>query len=150
MKMRSIFCAVTVVLFACEHHNGIKPESPRDSIFGSWLLVEYGYSPGSGYITNPVPAVPPQWLTMERDGSFDSNIESLKIYRYYRLVDDNVYGGKVLALFESDPGEILPDVADLQPTFTVTEEGTRLSLSYRWCIEGCHMTFRPVDIELDE
>ena len=149
--MRSILCAVTILLFACDQsNNGITPESRRDSIAGSWLLVEYGYSPGSGYITNPVPAVPPQWLTMEMDGSFASNIEALKIYRYYGLVDDKVSAEKVLALFESDPGEVLPDLADLHPTYTVKEEGTRLTLSYRWCIEGCHMTFRPVDLELDD
>lgn len=147
MKIGGIFCAMILTfLLACqEDKNDITSARENDAVTGSWLWVEYGYSPGAGYVTNPVSPEPPQMLTFREDGTMESNIESWGRFRFYRILEDTAYNEKVLAVFEEDPGSGVPELADSRPTYTMRHDGPHLTLSYRWCIEGCHLKFLRVD-----
>ncbi|HEU5148022.1 MAG TPA: hypothetical protein VFT90_14950 [Chryseosolibacter sp.] len=142
MKNALPFLIVTCLLFCCEHEN-INIEV-NESIAGSWLYVEYGYSPGDKYHTVPVSAIPPQTITFNSDFSMTSTIQEMETYKYYRLLEDTVVDRQVIAFFKENPGNEPLDLAALSPTYFTYWQGSDLYLNYRWCIEGCHMKFKRI------
>ena len=125
-------------------------EEVNQSVVGSWLYVEYGYSPGDKYHTVPVPADPPKTVTFESDFTMSSTNMELEKYKYYRLLEDTMVNRQVIAFFEQDPGNQALDLASLSPTYFTHWQGNYLNLNFRWCIEGCHMKFERISsVEMD-
>ena len=117
----------------------------QDAAFsGTWRVFEYGYSPGAGYIVEPVAADPAQLLTLGTDGSFSSNYGALSEYKYYELLDDPQSDNRILALFTEYTEH--PDTDNLEQSYSVTVTDRGVSLSYRWCFEGCHIGIRKVSV----
>ena len=135
--------AVTVFLiataFSCEESDGVARHD-ASSMTGSWLLVERGYSPGAGYFTEPVSPIPPQLLMLQADSTMSTTMESLQSFRYYRRLE-GADGEVILALFKEDPGNQSLDIDHLDQSFAVSFKEGMLKLSFRGCIEGCHLGF---------
>lgn len=113
----------------------------ENTIIGSWQLYENGYSPGDKYIVEQVPEEPAQIITFKSDGSFTSNLDDLKKFKYYLIIEDQTNGEEVLALFEQDPGKTARAVSELENVYNVHFK-SGLRLSNRGCIEGCHLGFK--------
>lgn len=136
--MKNLLSLIFVVLlvFCCDRKDCCGPQY-NNELIGSWQLYEYGYSPGSEYIVEQVPAEPAQTITFKSDGRFSSTSDGLDQFNYYLVMEE--FG--VLALFEDDPGNETQDVSKLKNAYDMRFENG-LKLSYRWCIEGCHLGFR--------
>lgn len=145
MKNIYLYFVMLCVAFSCHDDSGTVQETIMDDLLtGTWLRVEYGYSPGSGYITNTVPEVPPQTLQLEGDLSMTTNIEWLTKYKFYRILYDTGYQLNVIAFFEADPGSGPLSVSNLEHSYNANWGEGSLTLAYRWCIEGCHERFRKI------
>lgn len=144
MKKTLMIWLTAGLLLACQNEgiNVREDGGGDDSILGTWLYTERGYSPGAGYVTVDVPADPPQTITFRSDLTMTSNIENISKYKHYRLIEDTVAQVQVLAFFEDYPGIKPPALEELTHAYSVQWEDDNLKLRYRWCIEGCHMKFR--------
>jgi hypothetical protein len=107
----------------------------------TWRLYEKGYSPGAGYITEPVAAEPPQLLRLGRGRMMYTNIGNLSGYTHYRILDDLDHNTKVLAFFKYDPGNEGLSVDHLEHSYIIEETEGTMKLWFRYCIEGCHLGF---------
>jgi hypothetical protein len=149
MKNILILLFVAPVVFSCEYetisvHKEDVEEEINHSLAGSWLYVEYGYSPGGKYHVVPVPADPPKTITFSADLTMSSTDMGFGKFKYYRLLEDTLTNRQVIAFFEKDPGNGSLELAGLSPTFNTFWQGNHLTLNYRWCIEGCHMKFKRI------
>lgn len=133
----SIFlCAM--IFISCDENSAT--ESPGN---GTWILYEHGYSPGAGYITENVPAIPTQTLTLNPDGSLETTVTVWKKYKYYLIIEPGGGQRNVLALYEEKPSDPNPDLTEVNVGYNmVSDEDGNLKLYFRWCIEGCHMAFK--------
>jgi hypothetical protein len=110
------------------------PVVPGDGLVGSWQYVERGYSPGAGYIVEPISRNPVQRVDFLADSTIrlvnvgDQLFATARTYR----VDSTQYG-KRLSLFD---GENM--LVGLPMTMGIRNDTLRLSPP---CIEGCHHTF---------
>ncbi len=112
--------------------------------FGKWLLVERGYSPGAGYITEPIAPQAGLFIEMLPGGRFNSNIEGLKDRHFYAILDNPQDDRPVLALFK-DQQEFTDDLDQLEHSYNAANDDNELTLSFRFCIEGCHLKFINTD-----
>ena len=140
---------VVSLALSCEHENiglpeEVVEEEANHSIPGTWLFVEYGYSPGDVYNIVPVPADPPQTITFNGDLTMSATSMGLEKYKFYRLLEDTVVNRQVIAFFEKDPGDEALELSGLSPSYNTFWNRNHLNLNYRWCIEGCHMKFRRI------
>ena len=108
-----------------------------DQLVGSWLLFERGYSPGAGYIIEPVSAVPPQIIEFKSNGELSCSVSGLTEYNFYAVKGD------VVGLFKSDPGPS-PDSLAFTHSYNFSFEDGNLKLGFRYCYEGCHLGFKKV------
>ena len=147
--LKNIFVGLLpFLLFSCQTEEGLNGLSETyESLLDTWIMVERGYSPGSGYITDPVPAEPAQLISFLPDRRMHSNISGLEEFNYYLLEEDSS-SGDVLSFYHLNPVEN-PSHAQVSSYSVVFEEGL-LKLHFRWCIEGCHMGFRPYTQGTDE
>ena len=124
----------TFLAIACDQNSVDPPDT------GNWLLYERGYSPGAGYITEDVAAIPPQTLTLNADGSMKSSIGELSEYKFYLILEQGDDKNKILAVYKVRPVDQHPDINKLERSYEMAfdEEGN-LKLSFRWCFEGCHL-----------
>jgi hypothetical protein len=138
--------ATAIVLTACScKEDKVEPKlSNLEDLHGSWLLYEEGYSPGAGYITNPVPAEPAQYLTFSEGNAINSSIEHLKEYKHYRIIEEPVSKSNILIVYKTDPGNKEIDISELKDSFFIKFINGKLNLSNRMCIEGCHLAFKPI------
>jgi hypothetical protein len=140
--------ALVLVSFSvsCDH-GGEGPDilPVGETLIGSWLVSERGYSPGAGYITEEVPPRPAQTIIFKANGELFSNVEGFSQYPYYLVLehpqDPEHY---ILALFATQPDGQPLDVNKLSPTYAITFTDKVLKLSYRWCIEGCHIGMKRI------
>lgn len=141
-----LFSIVSLIIISCEQDN-ISPEG-SDAVTmtlpGTWQLYERGYSPGAGYITDPVSTIPSQEISLQENGRFSSNIEGLENFLFYAVLNDG-FDNEILALFTKIPGADDLKIENLEHSYMVNFEKNILKLHYRWCIEGCHLGFRPLD-----
>jgi hypothetical protein len=137
--------------FACtdettnEKSAKISDEQVNPNVVGSWLCVETGYSPGDKYHIVPVPANPPQTITFKDDFTMSSTNMSLEKFKYYRILQDTLIDMDVIAFLEEDPGMKTLNLADLNPTYNTSWDGSDLYLNFRWCTEGCHLKFKRIE-----
>lgn len=148
--LKNIFVGLLpFLLLSCQTEEGLNGLSGTyGPLVDTWIMVERGYSPGSGYITDPVPAEPAQLISFMSDRRMHSNITDLEEFNYYLVEEDSSSGDAVLSLYHLDPVEN-PGHAPASSYNLVFEEGL-LKLHFRWCIEGCHMGFRPYTQGTDE
>jgi hypothetical protein len=141
--LKGILLFITVFFFGCEQQDCCAPFPERNELpGGEWLLYETGYSPGSGYIINEVPPEPTQKAEFLADGTLITSVESWKDYKFYLILDDPQSDSNILSLYTQPTSS--DDVTKLKTSYTISFEEGKLKLYYRWCIEGCHMGFKPV------
>lgn len=104
---------------------------------GAWILSERGYSPGAGYIVEPVSPVPPQVIDFKSNGELSCSISGLTDYKFYAV------SGDIVALYKTDPGPS-PDSITFIHSYHFSVEGDQLKLGFRYCYEGCHLGFKKV------
>lgn len=147
--MKVIWSLVIVLVagtyYSCNDNNSeleLERLTYEGDLVGYWLLYEQGYSPGAGYKIKEVPSRPAKLIQFRRNLTFFSNIAGLADFTHYRVIEDHTAPfRKIVALFKSEPTE--SDLTQLNTSFYVSFIDSNLKLSYRWCIEGCHMGFRP-------
>src|SRR5688572_14090287 len=100
----------------------------NDDLAGDWLLFERGYSPGAGYIIEPVSAVPPQIIEFKNNGELSCSVSGLTEYKFYSVQGD------VVGLFKSDPGPS-PDSLAFTHSYNFSFEDGNLKLGFRYCYE---------------
>ena len=130
---------VAFLLAGCQEDDCcfIDPDTP---IVGTWLLTERGYSPGSGYITDPVEPEPAQVMSIDTDGGFSSNIRGLEEFGYFRILEDSQ--SEVLALFRVPTSGDL-DLDRLEHSYNIQfQDDGSVKLYFRFCFEGCHLGFK--------
>lgn len=108
-------------------------------LIGRWEVVEVGYSPGSGYVTEKIEQS--KFIEFGADHHFQSNYEGLDDIHYFRIVEDA--DNLVLELFPTKPEENNPD--QLAYKYEMAFEEDLLKLMYAYCIEGCHIGIRKVE-----
>jgi len=138
----SIAFLVVCLSLSCEEGKDccVPPPGIEGQITGSWLLFERGYSPGSGYITEPVSENPAQTLTFRSNGQLISTVSGQEDFKYYFVDVDQ----KVVAFYKQDPGPT-PDPSTYTTSYDFSFEEYNLRLNFRYCIEGCHMELRKVN-----
>jgi hypothetical protein len=108
-------------------------ESEDDSITGTWVLYERGYSPGSGYTVEAVE--PGQKIALRSKRRMTSNIQELSDFHFYVVQND------VIGFFKEDPGPS-PDEDEFKHSYNIVFDGDTVKLNFRYCFEGCHLGFR--------
>jgi len=140
--MNKIHASATIIILlmamSCTENNDLGPGS---ELKGTWRLYERGYSPGAGYVTEPVQPIPAQRLSLGGNYKMSTNIDNLLEYKYYRLIDDPNSESTILAFFKADPGSTPIDVTELDHSYNIEHENGNLKLMFRFCIEGCHLGF---------
>ena len=145
MVMKKLFINMLLLLTAvlalsCEEKEccANEDEDGANAISGAWLLIERGYSPGAGYVIEPVSSVPPQIIKFKSDGSLSCTVDGLTDYKFYSVKGD------VVGLFKTNPGPE-PDSLAFTHSYNITFEDGNLKLGFRYCYEGCHMGFKKVE-----
>jgi hypothetical protein len=139
------FLLVAIVsLTGCEEKHDRQPTigEAEGALEGRWILYEKGYSPGMGYIVEKVNTNPPSQLTLTWDKDFSSNISELTQFKFYRVATDSAVNKQILALYEEDPGNSIPDSNTVKHSYFIELNGNELKLSFRYCFEGCHLAFK--------
>jgi hypothetical protein len=142
--MKTLWIVVlSAMLFTCEEEGKLCcGPSNDDSVTGTWLLYERGYSPGTEYIIDKVPPLPAQTITFDASGSMTTTMSDLKAYQYYEKYYDQTVEAEVIAFFEGKP-MVRPDLQDVQHSYNVTfDENGNMKLGFRYCYEGCHFGFK--------
>src|SRR5687768_6725548 len=137
---------LTIFAFSCQEKECCSDDT---GLSGSWLLYETGYSPGGGYIVEPVPSKPAQVLTFHSDLRITTTMDGLEEYKFYRIVDGASSVEKILALFKEEPVDPV-DEASLKHSYRFRLNGNDLKLYYRFCTEGCHMGFKRKNLDSDK
>lgn len=143
--MKRVLINLAIILIAistlsCEEKECcVNPEEDgANDISGAWLLFERGYSPGAGYIIEPVSAVPPQLIKFKDNGELSCTVEGLTDYKFYSVQGD------VVGLFKTNPGPE-PDSLAFTHSYNFTFENGNLKLGFRYCYEGCHLGFKKLE-----
>jgi hypothetical protein len=141
MRICSTFLLLCVLLLVngCSDEPEVMTTESENEYLGSWLFVEYGYSPGAGYIIEAVSPIPPKTITFLSDEDFLSNIEGLKDYRFYSVSIDEYSDLPILKLYKHRE-DILVNSPDA-PSFNLVLNNNELKLLFRYCYEGCHSKF---------
>jgi hypothetical protein len=131
---------VVILAVSCGEKDccGDSEKENSNELVGEWLLFERGYSPGAGYIIEPVDPVPPQIIEFESNGELSCSVSGLTDYKFYFVKGD------VVGLFESDPGPS-PDSLSFTHSYNFSFEDGNLKLGFRYCFEGCHLKFKRVE-----
>ena len=143
--MKKLVVNISIILIAflalsCNEKDccvGLEKEG-SDQLVGSWLLFERGYSPGAGYIIEPVSAVPPQIIEFKSNGDLSCSVSGLTEYKFYSVMGD------VVGLFKNDPGPS-PDSLAFTHSYNFSFQDGNLKLGFRYCYEGCHLGFKKVE-----
>lgn len=133
-----LFIAIIVLAMGCDDccH---ELENGQDLV-GKWRVVEVGYSPGAGYITDNVEDQS-SFIQFGTDHHFQSNYEELNDVHYYRITEGN--GNPVLELYPSKPTDDMSE--QLVYKYHLSFEDNLLKLKYVYCIEGCHIGIQKVE-----
>ena len=142
--LQPIVILLAIILFGCAENDDLCCSIPETSkLDGAWLLFEQGYSPGVGYITEPVLATPAQTITFGHD-RVSSTVLGWEQFKYYEILNDTVVNTPYIVLYVDDH-IVQPNTPSSNvPTYSFDLESNTLTLYFRWCFEGCHLTFRKI------
>ena len=131
---------IAILALSCNEKDCCEGEENEgnNELAGKWLLFERGYSPGAGYIIEPVSAIPPQIIEFKNNGVLSCSVSGLTDYRFYAVKGD------VVGLFKSDPGPS-PDSLAFTHSYNFSFEDSNLKLGFRYCYEGCHLGFKKIE-----
>lgn len=133
------------VLFSCEEKDCcVLGEGEANVLTGTWLLVERGYSPGAGYVIEPVSPSPAQTLTFKSNGQMTSTLEGMSDYKFYFIEDNPEPEQRIVAFYKRFPGGS-PGPSTFTMSYHFSFEGNNLKLYFRYCIEGCHLELRKTE-----
>lgn len=135
MKLLATISILTLLGMSCASQTDCCVILEENVLSGDWQIYERGYSPGDVYITEEVPADPPQILTFTTDGRFSSAVEGFEQYKYYQVSRDSVNSDYILTLLEEED-------APKDTNYTMIFDGQNLKLHYRFCFEGCHLALK--------
>ena len=135
------FFTIIALSSACEEDTAGQFPVVGEGLEGTWKLYEYGYSPGDQYIIQSVPAYPAQFI-MLYDNKLSSNLNELKDYRLYKILEDPQTSRPILAFFKTDIEFANADPTRLEHSYMMELSAAKLTLSYRFCFEGCHLAFK--------
>jgi len=143
MKKLVVYISIILIVFlalSCDEKDCCTDQEKEGSneLAGDWILYERGYSPGAGYIIEPVSAVPPQIIGFKGNGELSCSVSGLQDYKFYSVKGD------VVGLFKSDPGPS-PDSLAFIHSYNFSFEEGNLKLGFRYCFEGCHLGFKKVE-----
>ncbi|MBT1697631.1 hypothetical protein KK083_12135 [Fulvivirgaceae bacterium PWU4] len=134
-----IFALLSVLIVSACGEDGPDFLPVGDTLEGAWIMTEYGYSPGAGYVTKEVPTDPAKTITFRIDGTLTSNIDEFSTYPYYLILEDpHDPGHKLVGLFTTKP-TTTPDINTVSRLYHISFTEDLLKLSMRGCIEGCHV-----------
>jgi hypothetical protein len=140
-QTKILFVLLIIFLFSCKDNDF--NSSLEQTLRGSWILYERGYSPGSGYIVNQIPDKPAQVIIFKSNNEMSTTIEGMTDFKFFLVAFDSIAKQKVLALYQDFPTDDLKNPPKYyNHSYTVREEGDKLKLYFRFCIEGCHMAFK--------
>ena len=150
MQTRIILCLLfPFTLMMCKQNEEkltILDAEQNGAIIGSWKLTEEGYSPGNGYTTNEVSDEESGIVAFHENFQFESDLEGLSQYKYYKLFKNAENDWLKLSLFLTL--EDLQGATDepFQNFYFIAFQGDLLKLHNSMCIEGCHMGFKKVTV----
>lgn len=130
------FIAILLLAIGCDECCNELPDG--SDLIGKWQVVEVGFSPGAGYITNKV--TESRFVEFGDDHGFNSNYDGLEDIRFYRI--NNEEEMPVLELFPNVPKENEPD--QLVYKYWLSMDEDMLKLAYVYCVEGCHIGIRKI------
>lgn len=130
MKRWTLIPTLLFTLINCRSTYSVNSEL-RDSLAGTWLFYEQGYSPGAGYIINKIPAKPEQTLTLTANGRIQAKGDGLKYYQSFNSFRTDTLN-QVTRIYYS------PSTTNYSETIRLSGDTLRL---YQSCIEGCHLGF---------
>lgn len=139
--MRNTYFLLILILYvgACDSRDE-NFEVDQPGLQGTWLLTERGYSPGSGYIVEPVSPNPAQTVTFTGQKTFSSNVQGFAHFRFYVILKDASDVSK-LHLYVEDP-ELVEHNTPAFNTFFIELADGNLKIMQVGCIEGCHLGFK--------
>lgn len=144
MKQLIFALAFSLALISCGHDEYLGTLAEvNETLEGTWLLTERGSSPGAGYFTEDVPDEPAQTISLSEGRKFRSNIDGLSKFKYYTLWEDTATSTTVMTLYEKNPRK--KSAEESSASYAMSFSEGKLMLYFRWCIEGCHMGFKPLN-----
>src|SRR5688572_29114233 len=106
--IQAILILLMIILFGCVENDDLCCSIPETSkLAGTWLLYEQGYSPGVGYITEPVPPNPARTVTFD-DDRVSSTVLGWERFKYYKILNDTAVNTPYIALYADNP-PVQPD-----------------------------------------
>jgi hypothetical protein len=135
-----VFLFLILAVSGCNRGSDNDQYGYQPALQGIWLLTERGYSPGSGYIVEPVPPLPAQTITISGRNTFSSNMQGFEDFKFYEIVADNSETPS-LNLYIDDPEAEVRKV-EIHNAFRIVLNGSDLKLMQIGCFEGCHLGFR--------
>jgi hypothetical protein len=143
--MRNItFCAIFFLVVSCEDKPIGEDPANTNSILGTWLLYENGYSPGGDYIVETIEPELNQTITFRSFHKMTVTIPWLKDFSYYAVLRDDDHQDLVLAFYEHNPGPS-PKLSNSNHKYTLVREDGDIKLYFRFCNEGCHLALSRVE-----
>jgi hypothetical protein len=143
--MKYLIMTVCVALIACDEGQLFTEENDFVPLGGNWLLFERGYSPGAGYVVDPVDPDPSQTLHFMPNRKVRSTIAELEKFSYYRIFEDPYQSGKIIAFYRDDPGDKATPESGVATYNVSSEDEATIRLDFRFCIEGCHIALRKIE-----
>jgi hypothetical protein len=139
--MRNIIAIVLLglIVIGCDSKDESFSTEQIQGLNGTWLLTEQGWSPGSGYIVDPVAPSPVQTVSFTGHKTFSSNIQGLSEFKFFAVMEgDNDITN--LLLYVDDPESENGKPASKK--FYIELNDGLLKVMPIGCIEGCHFGFR--------
>jgi hypothetical protein len=142
----TILIAIIFAHSACEESDLPKFEEVSGGLQGSWLLYERGYSPGDRYIVEQVPSHPAKYIVFLDNKRMIINLDGNAGQKFYKVLEDPdpAFSQPVIAFFDREEELDNATIDNLNESYMMTLSENNLKLSFRYCIEGCHMAFKRV------
>ena len=140
-KLLPIIFPVLLLLFplSCKEEC-CSGDEDQSSLIGTWLLYEQGHSPGTGYIVEAVAPVPAQQIIFRPGNAMIATVDGLAQFKFYFTADDSLSDDKIIKFYVKEPLVSSPST----PSYSYKIIDGKLTLSFRYCFEGCHLGFRRI------
>ncbi|MFY0654262.1 MAG: hypothetical protein JXQ96_19650 [Cyclobacteriaceae bacterium] len=150
MKSRTICLFFAVLLLSACGDDCCLPFDDHEELIGKWILFEEGYSPANGYIVREIAPEPEQFIEFKTSESFVSNIDHIREYTQYKIIENPNNRRPLLVLLNNtlvnDTLALPVDIHQFRQIYGIEKyDSGGLRLSHLWCVEGCHLGFRKIE-----